>query len=56
MKIKVKLGVSTEAVDCGIVAKPNLPANTEGLTENQALGSMSEKVFSLLTIGKTCCK
>jgi hypothetical protein len=52
-RFKVKIGV--EAVDLGNDAydKSNPTENTEGLTENEALGSRSKKVFSVSTICKT---
>ena len=58
MRVTVKAGVSAAAMGLGTVAydKSNPPKSTDGLTEREALGSMSEKVFSVSTIGKSSCK
>ncbi len=54
----MKAGVSATAMGLGMVAydNSNPPKSTDGLTGREALGSMSEKVFSVLTIVKTICK
>ncbi len=46
--------MSAEAMGLGKVAydKSNPPSSTEGLTEREALGSMSENAFSVSAIGK----
>jgi hypothetical protein len=57
MRVTVKAGVSATAIGLDAVAydKSNPPASTEGLTEREALGSMSEKVLNVSTIGKASC-
>ncbi len=54
MRVKVKAGVSAKAMGLSGVAynKSNPPKSIEDRTEREAIGSMSEKVFFVLSILK----